>query len=617
MADKPPSHSSDLTLTSQGPSSRPRTISGESSIKVGSKLGKYQVDRLLGQGGMGAVYEATDTVLHRKVALKFLPEAVANDDKALKRFVREARAAARLNHPNVVTVYDVARTKTTCVLAMEFVDGVSVQHLLDSKGRMAFEQATRLTADACRALIAAHGADLIHRDIKPANLLVTPDGHAKVADFGLAKSLNTEDLAITQKNAVLGTPTFMSPEQCQNTDVDARTDIYALGATYYAMLTGRVPYERDTALQMLYAHCTEPPPDPRSTIADLPLIGAHIIQKSMAKRRDDRYASAADMLKDLERALAGSEPLQDPRPSPPPRDDGSPLLDALSSATQAPAPTAGTVIYETSRKRKKSGVLPMLIVGGVVAACIVVGLLAMILYRLMAGFTTLQTTTPSTVTGNSPSAVSTIAQTNPSPLNTPDTSANLNTPPIEPHDLTGDRQPTVDVINPPTIPPPTGPSEPAFPAPPQDLPTPSPSTDPLPQENFGPTDDGTMTPPPSVDSNDDPDRPGLNPLMRQVIRIRLVTERAVESGHDNAVEMSARRLNELYHRYKDAPEEETREAAQVAKNLAEKYRPGITNFDPGPPPGEGEGQAEPNDPNRPPAPPANAPDGRRPPPRQR
>ena len=206
----------------------------------GKRLGKYLLKTKLGQGGMGTVYLAIDTRLKRNVALKVLPKEMAADEAAVKRFLREARVAARLNHPNVVAVYDVDRQRGFCFLVMELVDGRTASELL-REGPLSWTEATRLVADACRGLVAAHEAGLVHRDIKPSNIMRTNDGLVKLADFGLAKVMDDPGPAknpLTQSGTILGTPHYMSPEQCRGEPVDARSDLYSLGATYYTLLAG-------------------------------------------------------------------------------------------------------------------------------------------------------------------------------------------------------------------------------------------------------------------------------------------------------------------------------------------------------------------------------------------
>jgi len=275
---------------------------------IGTRLSKYHLVGRLGQGGMSVVYQAEDLHLQRTVAVKLLLASPALDPSATQRFVLEARAAARLNHPNVVAVYDIGQERGYCFIAMEFVRGDSVQKILDQRGPLPWPEATRVVADACRGLSAAHAAGLIHRDIKPANILLGPDGTAKLADFGLTKAPILTPTRLTNAGMVLGTPHYMSPEQCSGESVDPRTDIYALGGAYYALLTGQAPYEGSDFVKIMYAHCTAPVPDPRRIVPELPEDCAAIVRKAMAKLRADRFRSAQEMLTALLAMLTTRSP---------------------------------------------------------------------------------------------------------------------------------------------------------------------------------------------------------------------------------------------------------------------------------------------------------------------
>jgi WD40 repeat protein len=271
------------------------------------QLGKYAVGHLIGTGGMGAVYEGEDTFLKRKVAIKILPDSVAQDSNSIRRFVLEARAFARVNHPNAVQIYEVNKRKGVCYLAMELMRGGSMQDLLKRLGALAWPEATLAVADACRALVATHAVSLVHRDINPGNLMRSADGVVKLADFGLAKDADQRQASLTMPGGVMGTPSYMSPEQCRSEPVDARTDIYALGATYYTLLVGRPPYVGETPLQVLFAHCSAAVPDPRDVAPEVPAACAAIVRRAMAKEPRDRYQSARTMLVDLESVLSAGQ----------------------------------------------------------------------------------------------------------------------------------------------------------------------------------------------------------------------------------------------------------------------------------------------------------------------
>jgi hypothetical protein len=272
---------------------------------IGRAVGPYRVRRRLGGGGMGTVYEAFDERLQRPVAFKVLVERLAKDDEGRARFLVEARAAARLNHPNVVTIFEADEADGLFYLVMELVPGGSVQDRVRLTGHLRWLDATRMLADACRGVCAAHKAGLVHRDIKPGNLMLTGEGTVKVADFGLARPADRAGPALTNEGAVMGTPDFMSPEQCQGERAGPLSDVYSLGATYYYLLTGRAPYRGDGAMQIMFAHCSSPPPDPRGVCPNVPEGCAAIVKRAMAKHRGDRYPDVPALMADLEALLAG------------------------------------------------------------------------------------------------------------------------------------------------------------------------------------------------------------------------------------------------------------------------------------------------------------------------
>jgi serine/threonine protein kinase len=275
---------------------------------IGKQLGKYRVLSCLGRGGMGIVYEAEDTRLKRRVALKLLNDQFARDENLLKRFLLEARAAARLSHANVVAVYDIGQRNEIYYFAMELVRGESLQDVLERDGPLPWQSATWACAEICRGLVAAHAASLVHRDIKPANILRAADGTIKLADFGLAKVDDPSVPRLTQMNTTVGTPGYMSPEQCRAERLDGLSDIYSLGATYYALLVGRPPYGDEDDMRTLFAHCSAPVPDPRAFRAGLPDGCAAIVARAMAKSRAQRYGGADEMLVALQRLLAAASP---------------------------------------------------------------------------------------------------------------------------------------------------------------------------------------------------------------------------------------------------------------------------------------------------------------------
>ncbi|MDB5335922.1 MAG: serine/threonine protein kinase [Planctomycetaceae bacterium] len=273
----------------------------------GRLLGKYVVTRCLGQGGMGVVYEARDPLLERLVAIKVL---AAQDfaPEALQRLLQEARAIARLNHPHVVAIHEIDRHDAGYYLVMELAPGGSAQDRLTSSGPIPWHEATGMIAGACRGLMAAHAAGLIHRDIKPSNILLTTTGDAKLADFGLAKGVGPGSSSITTTGSIVGTPNYMSPEQCRGEKLDDRSDVYSLGITYYTLLTGESPFQdAGEALQIMYAHCMRPLPDPRQLQPDIPTPVVELLNRMLAKEPAQRPSSSQALLADLESLLARNE----------------------------------------------------------------------------------------------------------------------------------------------------------------------------------------------------------------------------------------------------------------------------------------------------------------------
>ncbi len=267
---------------------------------------RYAIAGKLGQGGMGIVYLAEDITLKRVVAIKRIAQTLTGESRGLQRFLREAQSAARLQHANVVAIYDIDAVDDDHFFVMEFVPGPTAAQIIQRDGALSWQAATTIIIEACRALVAAHQSKLVHRDVKPANILVSRTGEVKLGDFGLAKTVSEEQSAITHSNHAVGTPQFMSPEQVKNEDVDERTDIYSLGATYYTLLTGEPPFQANGWYATMYAHTTQPVPDPRVKKPAVSEACAKIISRAMAKRRSDRFGSAQEMLTALQTALGSA-----------------------------------------------------------------------------------------------------------------------------------------------------------------------------------------------------------------------------------------------------------------------------------------------------------------------
>lgn len=287
---------------------------------IGDCIGKYKITGVLGQGAMGVVYKAHDPMIDRDVAIKMLAEHLVADASARHRFLAEAKAAGKINHPNVMTIHEIGEHEQTYYLVLEYVSGGSLSDRMAKPGGISVLEATQVLVDACKGVGAAHAAGLIHRDLKPANFMRTADGTVKVADFGLAKVTAGMGREITQSGVLIGTPFFMSPEQCEGKPLDHRGDVYSLGATYFTLLTNTYPFQdADGIPQLMYLHCHGPIPDPCSVNPAIPQACSRIVARAMAKQPADRYQSANEMLADLQlvrATLSGQMPIALPSERP-------------------------------------------------------------------------------------------------------------------------------------------------------------------------------------------------------------------------------------------------------------------------------------------------------------
>jgi eukaryotic-like serine/threonine-protein kinase len=264
---------------------------------------RYEIQELLGAGGMASVYRAHDTLLERSVALKVLHEHFSRDPGYVERFRREARAIARVSHPNIVTVIDRGSFDDSEFIVFEYVPGETLKEILERQGPLPVGAALAVAHQVARALGCAHEQGVVHRDVKPHNVLVDGDGGAKVTDFGLARSLDLER-DITQTGTVLGTCDYISPEQASGQPVDERSDQYSLGVLLYELLTGEVPFPAETYMAAALRHVRDPVPSVRESRPDVPPSVDELVRRTMAKRPEERFPSTAALVAALEACLA-------------------------------------------------------------------------------------------------------------------------------------------------------------------------------------------------------------------------------------------------------------------------------------------------------------------------
>jgi serine/threonine protein kinase len=321
-ADDSRPRSADPTVADTPPPSGPET--------VGTRVGRYELSKLLGRGGMGCVYLGWDAQLRRKVAVKVLLPEVAGDAESRARFLREARAAAAVTHDHIVAVYEAGQDGDTAYMAMPYLPGMTLQQYLDAKGRPPIPVAVRIAREVASGLVAAHAAGLLHRDIKPGNVLLeAPKGRVKILDFGLAAPFAPDDAKLTQTGLVVGTPAYMSPEQARGWKTDHRTDLFSLGVVLYQLCTGRPPFTGTTTMDVLTALATEAPVSASKRNAEIPLRLELLLDRLLDKNPAGRPQSAAEVVADLrsiERELGERR--------------SGPVLDAEVVRVPGPSPVA-------------------------------------------------------------------------------------------------------------------------------------------------------------------------------------------------------------------------------------------------------------------------------------
>ena len=331
-------------------------------IRKTKRLGNFQILEKLGVGAMGVVYKARQLSMDRLVALKVLPRRLAKDRSFIERFLREARSAARLNHPNIVQGIDVGEAEGLYYFAMELVVGESLKDRLTRVGRLSQVEALQIARQVALGLEHANAHHITHRDIKPDNILLTPDGVAKLADLGLAK--RKTDVAVTQHGGPIGTPLYMSPEQARGQDdVDIRSDLYSLGATLYHAVVGSPPFTGPSSMAIITKHLFEKPPSPRAAVPELTEGFASVVLKMLAKQPRQRYQSPAELLEDITRLLNGRPPIR--------------------AAVRPVGRGTSTALRRARRRRKGSPVVPVV----ATSAIVVLAFVAWWLYSAMAGAT--------------------------------------------------------------------------------------------------------------------------------------------------------------------------------------------------------------------------------------
>src|SRR5262245_41388930 len=325
--------------------------------------GRYELQEVVGSGGMSSVYRAHDTVLERTVAIKILYDHFSNDPEYVERFRREARALAQLNHPNIVTVIDRGEFGGRQFIVFEHVEGENLKELVDREGQLPVDQALALVHQVARGLAFAHDHGVVHRDVKPHNVLIDENGVAKVTDFGIARSLEPGD-GLTETGTLLGTSEYIAPEQASGSRVDERSDQYSLATVLYELLAGEPPYTGDNFMAVAMKHIQEPVPSVRDARPDIsPRLDA-IIARAMAKRPEDRFRSTEAMMAALEAARTGTE--STPVPAGP--------ADGVTESIPVPRP--GPPPIRRSRRR-----FPLPVVIGLV----VVGTAALVVALIIAG----------------------------------------------------------------------------------------------------------------------------------------------------------------------------------------------------------------------------------------
>lgn len=272
-------------------------------IMKGQKINdRYQIIKSIGEGGMANVYLAYDTILDRNVAVKILRGDLANDEKFVRRFQREALSASSLSHPNIVEVYDVGEDNGNYYIVMEYIEGKHLKELIKKRGKLTLSETLDIVSQVCDGLATAHDSYIIHRDIKPQNIMILDSGLVKITDFGIAMALNSTQL--TQTNSVMGSVHYLPPEQASGKGCTMQSDIYSMGILMYELLTGELPFRGDNAVEIALKQLKEPLPDIREKLPDIPNSIVNILKRATAKNPKNRYTDAREMLEDMKTAMS-------------------------------------------------------------------------------------------------------------------------------------------------------------------------------------------------------------------------------------------------------------------------------------------------------------------------
>src|SRR5258706_915939 len=300
---------------------------GMEQLQPGQMLGAYRIISQIGQGGMATVYKAYQASMDRNVAVKVLPNQLADSKEFIQRFQQEARIIARLEHAHILPVFDYGESGGITYFVMRYLDAGTLKDKMESGRPLALNEIDRLFTQLADALSYAHSMGVIHRDLKPSNALIDAQGNLFLTDFGIAKILECASPRLTQTDAIMGTPAYISPEQAQAQKVDQRSDIYSLAIILYEMVTGRVPFTADTPLAVILKHVSNPLPLPSTIKPDIPEAIEQVILKALAKNPDDRFATVAEFAAAWKRAL-------DARDSAPPRSNAPTVFPSAPSTPQ-------------------------------------------------------------------------------------------------------------------------------------------------------------------------------------------------------------------------------------------------------------------------------------------